>query len=99
MGALFESLAPCLLLAASDPERVRALVWWDPVPRTVWAPDYPWGYGPEDVAHEREAVEHWGTADYGRFWADQTEKPLGFAPRRRLCAGTQSTFETSALRI
>ena len=44
-GRLFESLAPCVLLAASDPERVRALVWWDPDPRTVWAPDYPWGYG------------------------------------------------------
>src|SRR5262245_1324429 len=80
MGGLFESLAPCLLLAASDPERVRALVWWDPVPRTVWAPDYPWGYGPEEVARERGALEHWGTADYGRFWADQSEKALGFRP-------------------
>ena len=50
MGGWCESLAPCVLLAANDPARVRALVWWNPRPRTIWAPDYPWGWGPEDVA-------------------------------------------------
>jgi hypothetical protein len=61
MGAWFESLAPCVLMAASDPARVRALVWWNPSPRTAWAPDYPWGDGPEEVGREREALKHWAT--------------------------------------
>ena len=80
MGAWFESLAPCLLLAASDPSRVRALVWWNPTPRTLQAPDYPWGHGPDDVAHERESLKHWGTAEYGRRWAEEFEKFIGFRP-------------------
>jgi class 3 adenylate cyclase len=80
MGAWFESLAPCLLLAASDPSRVRALVWWNPVPRTVWAPDYPWGSGPDEVARERTSLLSWGTAEHGRRWADQFEQDVGFRP-------------------
>lgn len=42
LGGWFESVCPCTLLAANDPKRVRALVWWRPIPRTVWAPDHPW---------------------------------------------------------
>jgi class 3 adenylate cyclase len=80
MGAYFESLAPCLLLAASHPERVRGLVWWSPIPRTVWAPDYPWGWDPDDVALERQSLQHWGTTEYGRLWAEGFEKHNGFAP-------------------
>ena len=41
IGGVFESLAPGLLLAASEPARVRALAWWSPFPRTIRAPDYP----------------------------------------------------------
>jgi class 3 adenylate cyclase len=70
MGALYEGLAPCVLLAASDPARVRALVWWNPTPRTAWAPDYPWGDGPDEVAREREALKQWGTVDHSRAWAE-----------------------------
>jgi class 3 adenylate cyclase len=80
MGAWFESLAPCVLLAASNPGRVRALVWWSPSPRTTWAPDYPWGNGPAEVAVELEALEHWGTVDYGRLWADGFEESLDVRP-------------------
>ena len=80
MGAYFESLAPCLLLAASQPERVRGLVWWSPIPRTVWAPDYPWGWDPDDVALERQSLRHWGTTEYGRMWAEGFEKNNGFLP-------------------
>ena len=72
MGGWAEGLAPCVLLAASDPARVRALVWWHPQPRTAWAPDYPWGYGPEEVAREREALKYWGTEAYSRNWADES---------------------------
>ena len=70
IGGWEESLAPGLLLAATEPERVRALVWWSPVPRTTWAPDYPWGWGQEDVDNERRALEGWGTMEYARMWAE-----------------------------
>ena len=70
LGGWFESMAPCMLLAASDPERVRALVWWNPVPRTLWTHDYPWGMRPDELARERESLEHWGTIDYALVWAD-----------------------------
>jgi class 3 adenylate cyclase/pimeloyl-ACP methyl ester carboxylesterase len=80
MGAVFESLAPCVLLAATAPERARALVWWSPSPRTTWAPDYVWGDGPDEVALELEALEHWGTSEYGRLWADAFEQEQGVRP-------------------
>jgi class 3 adenylate cyclase len=80
IGGWFESLAPGLLLAASDPSRVRALIWWNPSPRTVWAPDYPWGEGPAEVARGRDALKHWGTFSYGERWADTFEKMTGHRP-------------------
>jgi pimeloyl-ACP methyl ester carboxylesterase len=45
LGAWFESLAPCVLLAATDPGRVGALAWANPAPRTIWAPGLPVGLG------------------------------------------------------
>lgn len=70
IGGWEESLAPGLLLAATEPERVRALVWWSAAPRTTWAPDYPWGWGQQEVDHERRALQGWGTMAYARMWAD-----------------------------
>jgi hypothetical protein len=77
IGGWWESLAPAFLLAASDPARVRALAWWNPVPRTAWAPDYPWGQGPDELARERAAVVHWGTVKHARAWADGMAETLG----------------------
>jgi class 3 adenylate cyclase/pimeloyl-ACP methyl ester carboxylesterase len=74
IGGWFETVAPGVLLAAADPARVRALVWWNPTPRTVWAPDYPWGDGPELVQKALDAVEIWGTRAYGEWWADDIER-------------------------
>jgi class 3 adenylate cyclase len=73
-------MAPCMLLAASDPERVRALVWWNPVPRTIWTHDYPWGMRPDELEQEREALKHWGTIDYGLVWADLFARSNGARP-------------------
>ncbi|MET0524551.1 MAG: alpha/beta fold hydrolase [Nocardioides sp.] len=39
-----------ILYAASHPERVRALVIYSSYARRLWAPDYPWGFRPEDRA-------------------------------------------------
>jgi len=80
LGGIFEGLAAGVLLAATDPERVQRLVWWNPNPRTVWAPDYPWGWGPEQVRAEREALEHWGSPRYAQAWAQMFAEMNGVEP-------------------
>jgi class 3 adenylate cyclase len=77
IGGWFEGLAPGVLLAAGDPARVRALAWWNPLPRTAWAPDYPWGEGPEDLARRLEGLKEWGTVKYGEAWANDLEQLSG----------------------
>jgi class 3 adenylate cyclase len=51
--------APSLLFAATDPERVRALVLYAPTVRTLQAPDFPWGMTEEGrrVFYERFVTE------------------------------------------
>ncbi len=71
IAALFEGLAPGVLLAATDPDRVRGLVWWNPSPRTAWAHDYPWGEDPEAMQKELRGLQHWGSLEYAQSWADQ----------------------------
>ncbi len=44
-----------ILYAATHPERVSALVIYSSYARRMWAPDYPWGFRPEDRA--RYAVQ------------------------------------------
>jgi pimeloyl-ACP methyl ester carboxylesterase len=73
VGGWFETIAPGVLLAAADPSRVRALVWWNPTPRTAWAPDYPWGDGPDMVRSRLQVLKLWGTRRYGELWADELE--------------------------
>src|SRR6185312_11232112 len=80
MGGWYESVAPCVLMAATDPSRVEALVWWDPCPRTTWAPDYPGGNRPDDVSRYLEALEHWGTLRYARGWAESFKDFSGSLP-------------------
>jgi pimeloyl-ACP methyl ester carboxylesterase len=49
---LSEGAAMSILFAATYPERVAALIVRSCSPRTLWAPDFPWGRSPE--AYERE---------------------------------------------
>jgi class 3 adenylate cyclase len=49
-----EGAAMSLLFAATYPERTAALVLRSPYPRTMWAPDYPWGRSEEVYRHELE---------------------------------------------
>jgi len=50
------------LFASSHPERVSSLIWLSPEARSVWAPDYPWGVGPDYVERSLRAIERdWGT--------------------------------------
>jgi class 3 adenylate cyclase len=62
--------AASAMLAATDPDRVRALVWYAPAARSTWTPDYPWGARPEYVELDQRALEHWGTAEYGRAFIE-----------------------------
>jgi class 3 adenylate cyclase/pimeloyl-ACP methyl ester carboxylesterase len=71
LSGTYESGAPNALLAATRPDRVRALVWVEPLPRYGWAPDFPWGRTEEDRERESSELREWGTNAYGRaFVAD-----------------------------
>jgi class 3 adenylate cyclase/pimeloyl-ACP methyl ester carboxylesterase len=49
-----EGGAMCLLFAATYPERTAALVLASAPPRTMWAPDYPWGLTEDDFRRQTE---------------------------------------------
>src|SRR5919201_6865554 len=49
-----EGGAMSLLFAATYPERTAALVLASAPPRTMWAPDYPWGLTEEEYRRETE---------------------------------------------
>ena len=70
LAGLLEGGAPAVLLAAGDPGRVHSIVWWGPVARNVWSPDYPWGVRPEYVEMDKRQLEHWGTLEGARIWAE-----------------------------
>jgi class 3 adenylate cyclase len=65
LGGQFEGGAPNALLAATQPDRVRSLIWLSPTARSTWTPDYPWGVRPDYVEAEAKATATWGTAEYG----------------------------------
>jgi class 3 adenylate cyclase/alpha-beta hydrolase superfamily lysophospholipase len=50
--ALSEGAAMSILFAATYPERVAALIVRSCSPRTMWAPDFPWGRSAEAYDHE-----------------------------------------------
>ncbi len=49
-----EGAAMSLLFAATYPERTTALVLRSAYPRTMWAPDYPWGRSEDAYRRETE---------------------------------------------
>lgn len=66
------------LFAATEPDRVRSLVWLNPAARSTAAPDYPWGVGPDYVARFEQAIrDHWGTAEYGPAFNAAERIPVG----------------------
>ncbi|MEX0754437.1 MAG: adenylate/guanylate cyclase domain-containing protein [Actinomycetota bacterium] len=70
LGGQRDGGAPNALLAATDPGRIRSLIWYEPSLRSTWAPDYPWGVGPEYVDRESEDIVLWGTTAYGRAFIE-----------------------------
>src|ERR1700761_62135 len=69
--AQMEGGAMAALFAATHPERTSALVLFEALPRTTWAPDYPWAMR----AEEREAYL---AGDVN--WGDGS-RMLGLAPQ------------------
>jgi class 3 adenylate cyclase/pimeloyl-ACP methyl ester carboxylesterase len=56
--------------AAIHPDRVSRLVWFGASPRLAWAPDYPWGLGPDYFDREMRSLQQWGTREYGEAWQE-----------------------------
>jgi hypothetical protein len=54
------------LFAATYPSRTSGLVWNYPRARLAWAPDYPWGKGPEAFDAELAQASSWGTTGHAR---------------------------------
>jgi class 3 adenylate cyclase len=77
LGGFIESGAANALLAATYPDRVQALVWMEPAPRTTATPDYPWGVDPEYVARDQEIVERWGTSRWAREFVELNALVMG----------------------
>jgi class 3 adenylate cyclase len=53
-----EGAAMSILFAATYPERTAALVLRSAYPRTMWAPEYPWGLGEQEYRREVERDLH-----------------------------------------
>jgi pimeloyl-ACP methyl ester carboxylesterase len=57
-----EGSSTAILTAATHPERTQALIIGGGLARATWAPDYPWGARPEDLAAAMAELigPHWG---------------------------------------
>lgn len=58
--AQMEGGAMAALFAATHPERTSALILYEAIPRTTWAPDYPWALRREEREAYLAAGIHWG---------------------------------------
>jgi class 3 adenylate cyclase/pimeloyl-ACP methyl ester carboxylesterase len=91
LGGINEAGAPNVMLAATEPQRVRSIVWLEPIPRVEWAPDFPWGVRHDYVEGEERSLDLWGTNQYGEAWAE-AEAAVGMvlSSEQRLMAGVMS---------
>ena len=93
-----EAGAPNVMFAATNPERVRSIVWFSPLPRILWTPDFPWGAKPNYFEHDERLLELWGTSEFGAAWAEtEAEWTEGFEahPEDVLMAGMMSRHTTT----
>ena len=91
LGGINEAGAPNVMLAATEPQRVRSIVWLEPFPRVVWAPDFPWGVRHDYVESEERSLDLWGTNRYGEAWAEaEAAAGMVLSPEQRLMAGVMS---------
>jgi class 3 adenylate cyclase len=71
LGGIADGGASNVMFAASKPERVHSIVWYEPEPRSTWAPDFPWGVDREYVERrDKVTAELWGSEEYGAAFAE-----------------------------
>jgi class 3 adenylate cyclase len=84
LGAGASTGAMHALFAATYPDRASGLVWNYPRPRLAWAPDYPWGQGPEAFEAALAEARIWGTTAQAREQAqNRAAQRQGVAHDRR----------------
>jgi class 3 adenylate cyclase len=66
LGTAASTGAMHALFAATYPQRAAGIVWNYPRARLAWAPDYPWGQGPEAFEEELRRSRDWGTSEHAR---------------------------------
>ena len=75
--AIMEGGAMAMLLAASMPERVQALVLHATFARTTWAEDYPFAWTAAERAEAMEAFhDNWGDGSLARTFAPSHDGDL-----------------------
>lgn len=101
-----EGGAMSILFAATYPERVWALVLDGSSPRSLWAPDYPWGVSEDEVLEFIEKRGRlWGTPEYtasaveniARSASDEDKAALGLMIR--LSASPGAAVELSRMNM
>jgi class 3 adenylate cyclase len=66
LGAGASTGAMHALFAATYPDRTSGIAWNYPRPRLAWAPDYPWGQGPDAYEAALAEARSWGTSEQAR---------------------------------
>jgi class 3 adenylate cyclase len=66
-----------MLFAATHPDRVGGVVWNQPMARAAWAPDYPWGEGPEDFERNMRWAEIYGTPEHTHALVEELANEVG----------------------
>ncbi len=78
-GGFLEAGATNVLLAATRPERVRALVRALPIPSSASDEGYRWGVDDGYLAKEQALLERWGTEGWAREFVELNADVLGGA--------------------
>jgi class 3 adenylate cyclase len=66
-----------VLFAATHPDRVGGIVWNQPMARAAWAPDYPWGEGPDEFERTMRWADIYGTTEHARSVVEGIAAELG----------------------
>src|SRR5580765_1363208 len=66
LGTAASTGAMNALFAATYPQRISGIFWNHPRARLAWAPDYPWGQGPEAFEKAVREAALWGTSEHAR---------------------------------
>jgi class 3 adenylate cyclase/alpha-beta hydrolase superfamily lysophospholipase len=102
----FEAAAMAALFAATYPERVGALVMYNPIVRGTWASDYPFGQTEAELTRELDDLRRtWGTPEFFDEWlrevapthADDPEFRSWFASTMRTGASPGSAVSIARM--